>query len=304
MTDLRAEGFGHDQPMDWAGTARVQAGTITVRQLRAHGLSDSAVRHLIHRGDLWRHAYRVYVVRGAPVTYLTALWSAVLSTGGVLGFGTAAYLWGLDRRVDRVDVIVSPHRRVVVPASVRLHRVAVDGAAIVRRAGLPMTSRTWTILDHLGAVPPSRAQRLADRFLQRGLMRRSDLAGRVASYPGRRGNSALRHILRTSEDRASAESERILHRILRQAGVTGWVANHPVWHDGELVAVLDVALIRRQVAVEIDGWAFHSDVDRFQRDRERQNALISLGWTAFRFTWADLAHRPEYVASTVRRHAH
>jgi hypothetical protein len=223
MTDRRAEGFGHDQPMDWAGTARVQAGTITVRQLRAHGLSDSAVRHLIHRGDLWRHAYRVYVVRGAPVTYLTALWSAVLSTGGVLGFGTAAYLWGLDRRVDRVDVIVSPHRRVVVPASVRLHRVAVDGAAIVRRG---------------------------------------------------------------------------------QAGITGWVANHPVWHDGELVAVLDVALILRQVAVEIDGWAFHSDVDRFQRDRERQNALISLGWTVLRFTWADLAHRPEYVASTVRRHAH
>jgi very-short-patch-repair endonuclease len=40
------------------------------------------------------------------------------------------------------------------------------------------------------------------------------------------------------------------------------------------------------VAVEIDGFAFHHAPDRFQRDRTRQNALVGLGWTVLRFTWA------------------
>lgn len=48
--------------------------------------------------------------------------------------------------------------------------------------------------------------------------------------------------------------------------------------------------------------AHHTDVDRFQRDRSRQNTLVGLGWTVLRFTWADLVERPRYVIATIRRH--
>jgi hypothetical protein len=48
------------------------------------------------------------------------------------------------------------------------------------------------------------------------------------------------------------------------------------------------------------GWAYHHDVDRFRRDRQRQNSLVALGWTVLRFTWADLTQRPAYVLATVR----
>lgn len=77
--------------------------------------------------------------------------------------------------------------------------------------------------------------------------------------------------------------------------------NYPVWHAGELIGVLDIALPDRRIAIEIDGWAYHSDVDRFQRDRSRQNALVALGWTILRFTWADLTQRPGYVRAMVAR---
>jgi very-short-patch-repair endonuclease len=80
-----------------------------------------------------------------------------------------------------------------------------------------------------------------------------------------------------------------------------WVANYPVWHDGELVGVVDVAIPERRIAIEVDGMAYHVDTERFQRDRTRQNALIALGWTVLRFTWADLTQRPGYVAATVQR---
>ena len=36
-------------------------------------------------------------------------------------------------------------------------------------------------------------------------------------------------------------------------------------------------------AIEVDGMAHHVDVDRFRRDRRRQNALVALGWTVLRF---------------------
>jgi very-short-patch-repair endonuclease len=78
------------------------------------------------------------------------------------------------------------------------------------------------------------------------------------------------------------------------------VPNYPVWVGGELVAVVDVALPHRRIAIELDGMAHHVDVDRFQRDRTRQNALVALGWTVLRFTWSDVAHRPGYVVSTLR----
>ena len=67
------------------------------------------------------------------------------------------------------------------------------------------------------------------------------------------------------------------------------------------MARLDLAFPAAMVAIEVDGMAYHSDAVRFQRDRTRQNLLVSLGWTVLRFTWWDLVDRPDYVVTTIRR---
>lgn len=54
------------------------------------------------------------------------------------------------------------------------------------------------------------------------------------------------------------------------------------------------------VAVEVDGWAWHSDPARFGRDRHRQNELVLGGWKVLRFTWHDLTHRPTKVIADIR----
>lgn len=56
-----------------------------------------------------------------------------------------------------------------------------------------------------------------------------------------------------------------------------------------------------KLAVEVDGWAFHSGVDRFRADRRKQNALTLAGWTVVRFTWTDLVERPDYVVAVIKR---
>jgi len=70
--------------------------------------------------------------------------------------------------------------------------------------------------------------------------------------------------------------------------------------DGELAAVVDVAFAERRIALEVDGLAFHTDPEQFQRDRTRQNWLVNHGWAVLRFTWDDLTQRRRRVLRTIR----
>jgi very-short-patch-repair endonuclease len=53
------------------------------------------------------------------------------------------------------------------------------------------------------------------------------------------------------------------------------------------------------VAVEVDGWAWHVDAQRFANDRRKQNALVRDGWDPLRFTWHDLDGRPDEVVGEI-----
>jgi len=286
--------------MSWWDIARAQAGVISHAQLLAAGQSASAIGRMSDTGELDRHWRGVYLVGGAPRTELSDLWSARLATGGVLALPTAGRLWGVyDSPAHPIYVVVPPDRHITRPSGVRLRRSTLPPDAIDVRGGFPVTSRRWTVLDLLGWLDSTNALRLADRAVQRQWIDQRDCERRIAQHPKRRGNTRLRAIAARLGDGAAADSERLLHQLLRRAGIRGWVPNYAVWNRGSLVAVIDVAIPHRRIAIEIDGMAYHTDADRFQRDRTRQNALIALGWTVLRFTWADLTERPGYVISVL-----
>lgn len=288
--------------MPWSELARRQAGVITRAQLRTSGRTDRQIDILVANGalePLWRG---LYLVRGAPLSYEARLWAASLSFDGVLGFATAAHLWGADEEPNTIDVIVPRCRHLWRQPGVRTHRIDLRPWAIGVRGGLPVTTRRESVLDHIGRLPAASAHQLADRALQRGWLLPRDFDHRVRRQPGRIGNRRMRLLAMSTGDGAAAHSERVLHRLLRKAGIAGWRPNHDVWWDGELVAVVDVAFLAARLAIEVDGMAWHTGADRFQRDRSRQNDLVGLGWTVLRFTWSDLVDRPGYVLATIRRH--
>lgn len=111
---------------------------------------------------------------------------------------------------------------------------------------------------------------------------------------GRHGSPSARRLLQAASDGARSEAERLLVRLLRAAKVSGWKANFPVC--GYLV---DIAFPNERVAIEVDGWAFHSDQRTFQRDRTRQNAIALSGWQVLRFTWLDLTEHPQRVIAEI-----
>jgi very-short-patch-repair endonuclease len=87
----------------------------------------------------------------------------------------------------------------------------------------------------------------------------------------------------------------VIVALLRGACITGWQLGVPFgpW-------TIDLAFVEAKLAVEVDGWAWHVDVDRFRADRRKGNALTRAGWTVLRFTWHDLVNRPRYVVGEIR----
>jgi very-short-patch-repair endonuclease len=54
-----------------------------------------------------------------------------------------------------------------------------------------------------------------------------------------------------------------------------------------------------KVAIEIGGWAWHVDQDRFVNDRRKGNAPVRAGWVVLRFTWHDLTGSPHAVIAQI-----
>ena len=117
---------------------------------------------------------------------------------------------------------------------------------------------------------------LMDRALQTRVSFAEVRAAHYRSF-GIQGSTRAGHLLRAAADRSAAESERILIRLLKSAGISGFTVNY-LWNPAGR-STLDVAFVLELVAIEIDGWAWHHSPDRFQRDRRKQNDLVAQGWT-------------------------
>ncbi len=122
----------------------------------------------------------------------------------------------------------------------------------------------------------------------------------VDSAKSSHGVGQLRRLVEQAAAGTWSAAERRLHGLLRAAGITGWVANHRLRTGDGRTVVVDVWFGAARLAVEVDGQAWHVSPERFQGDRERQNALVLWGCTVLRFTWVDLAQSPDVVVADIR----
>lgn len=104
----------------------------------------------------------------------------------------------------------------------------------------------------------------------------------------------MTRLLVAAADRADSAAERMLIQLLRTAGISGRVTGHP-----QGTYLIDIAFPGSKVAIEIDGWAWHVDHDRFVGDRRKNNALVRAGWVVLRFTWHDLTRSPHSVVAQI-----
>ncbi|WP_284327264.1 endonuclease domain-containing protein [Demequina litorisediminis] len=62
---------------------------------------------------------------------------------------------------------------------------------------------------------------------------------------------------------------------------------------------VDMLHRKARLAVEFDGARFHGDDSQRRRDLERDALLAGAGFTTMRFTWEDIAQRPQWCVTRV-----
>ena len=273
---------------------RRQAGVVTLRQAVGLGMSQQTV-HRRARDGAWQRLYpAVYLVGGHRLTDEARVRAAWLWAGDSAAVsGPAAAFWHgmLDRAPQEVELTVPGRCRPRTPDGVRVRRRDLATTDLVGIRDLWLTALPLTALETAVALPEGST--FLDRALQRHV-RFPTLYRAFCRNVGRHGSSAAGRLLVAAADRADSAAERLLVRLLREAGISGWVLGHPFgpWR-------IDLAFPREKVAVEVDGWAWHVDAERFAADRRKQNALVRDGWDPLRFTWHDLDRRPAAVVREI-----
>ncbi len=196
-------------------------------------------------------------------------------------------------RTDAIECAVSGWRE--PQGGFSFVRRAVPAELICQRAGIRFTDPALTALDPC-AVRQGDGIDQALRTRATTLDRLHDALRLTAN---RRGNAERRALLLDSRDEPWSAAERQCHRLLREAGITGWRVNVPVLVEGQRY-YLDVAFSRVRLAIEIDGRLHEDDPQIFENDRIRQNRLVLHGWRVLRFTWSMLTQRPAEVLAVIR----
>ena len=274
---------------------RSHDGVITLAQALSSGLSHSAIQRRVTSGQWRRCANGVYFADDRPFTTAARVRAAVWGHGAAATASglTAAWWLGLTAtEPNQVEVTVPRNSHGRGAVAVRIRRRDLSDEDVVDCRGLRVTGIALTVLE--ASARRGGGPKIMDSALQRrvGL---ADLQRAHLRNRGRYGAASARRMLDAAAGGARSEAERLVIQLLRSAGIRGWQVNYAVGPY-----LVDIAFPEKRIAIEIDGWAFHSDQQAFQNDRTRQNRLALQGWQVLRFTWLDLTQHPDRVLAQIR----
>jgi very-short-patch-repair endonuclease len=262
---------------------------------RDHPKLVGTIERLVRNGNLCPVLPGVYADPGACDSIRTRIRAIMRWDPNAVLVGAAAAwvsFWP-EIRVSRITCSLKHQRR--PQPGYEFTRQQIPAELVVNRSGIRCTSPALTALD-LGRAMGGDAidQALRARATTLGqLYRALELTG------GRKGNRTKRQLLLDSRAEPWSQAERLFHRLLRDAGITGWKANRPVILDDSTFYV-DVEFRKLKLVIEIDGRSYHTGAEVFETDRWRQNLLVLDGWCVLRFTWTMIEERPEEVIAMVR----
>lgn len=283
-----------------------QHGVISRQQALEAGLSGRAIDRRLASG-LWARIFKgTYRLVGIPCTVEQTYSAACLAAGedALVSHRSAATLFGFPGVARWVEVTV-PRPRSVEVAGITVHRARLllaEDRDVVK--GIPVTTAARTLIDLAGCVEGKRLERLLDHALAFHLVTRAGLATRIEGLgrTGRKGAGALTALLDERPDKGrpmGAEFEAMLFRALKRAALPVPVPQFRVLSAGD-ERLLDFAYPEVRLAIEADSYIWHATREAWEKDRERNNELVTLGWSFLPMTWATVRYRPAEAARQVR----
>ena len=293
-----------------APVAARQYAVIHLHQLRAAGVSATALKRALENRELVRRLPEVYAIAGAPRAWRQDLMAAVLDAGpgAAVSHRAAAILLGIARRgaPELIEITVARPLNSRIPGVI-VHRSKDlrPDEHIIEVEGIPCTGPLRTLID-LGAVEPwFIVSDALERALQSGqvTMLGAEWMLTKLSRRGRNGTGVFRRVL---DERALATVsphpgllEPRMARILR--GITGIEYQYKVFdQQGLFVAQVDFAHPVSKEAFEVDGFEKHGTPEAMTGGFDRDHRLKLAGWGVTHFTWKHCVRRPTYVEGVVR----
>jgi very-short-patch-repair endonuclease len=272
-----------------------QAGVISRAQAVRAGLSPDAVDRLLARRR-WRPLHpRVYLAPGHHRGTEARVRAAVLWAGeGAVLSGLAASWWhGMVQDAPvAVGVTVARRRRPATRPGVTVRCRSLAAEDVTMWRGVAVTGRPLSVLE-AAVESGSGGGVLLDRALQRWV-RYPAVHEAYRRSLGSPGSATAGRLLVAAAERAEPATRRLLQRMLRDAGISGWRPGSAVGEQA-----MDIAFPASRVAIEVTGWAWHADGDRARRDALRRDALARQCWTVLRYSWHDLVQRPGAVVAEI-----
>lgn len=223
--------------------------------------------------------------------------------GAVVSHRAAAALWRLAGfEPGPVELTVPRGRARNAPGLVHRNALLAPDAAALD--GISVTTPARTLIDVASMAPRDAVEEALDDALRRGLVSIPRLRWRLDELGGgRRGVGTMRGLILDRDPSARLPGsgfERRVLRMLRRCGFPEPALQHEVRRDGRLVAVVDFAYPELRLAIEADGYRWHSGRARWLHDRRRSNKLTLLGWRIIHVTWDDLTDGREAVIDSIR----
>lgn len=288
-----------------ASCASTQLGLITTAQLRALGVTRSAVAIRIANGRLDRPHPSVLRVALTPVTHDVVLLGAVLAAGdgAALSHATSGARLGVWTRAGDTPVhVISPLRRPVKHPSVIVHRQPLSPEHVRVVRGIPTCSLAWTCIDLGSALSPHQLAAVVHEASFQDPSAVRDIEALLAERGPLRGVRTIRTALRLHSEGSAGTRSRSEDRLLA-ALIHARCAPDAVNVRGAtgLPGVeCDFVWFRSRVVVEIDGPG-HDRPGARASDRAVDLELESHGWLVLRIPAQRAYSRPTSTADQIAR---
>ena len=233
---------------------------------------------------------------------LSELAAVRIPKGGVLSHDSAAAVWGLPvphGHEPSVHVTVPMSRSRWVTTSATVHRRDLRNDEVTTVDDRTVTSVLRTVLDLaiVWSVPDAVAA--ADAALHAGLITADELA-QVTLLARGRGARRLRVVGSLVDGKAESALESHLRVLIVLAGICAPASQVVVRDDnGVFIARVDFAWPLLRLAVEADGFAYHSDRESYRRDRQRANALRCNDWVVLYYSYEQIHGEPDKIIAEI-----
>jgi very-short-patch-repair endonuclease len=195
-----------------------------------------------------------------------------------------------------VDVLVVSGSSRDRPGLARAHRSGVITPFDYgeHKSGIRVTSPARAILDSGDYLTPFQLEGLIADALKAKAVTHAELEALLNRAGRRKAAKRLALALEDSPGITRSTAERMLRRLLKEAGIEQPVTDHPI---GPYFA--DFAWVAARVVVEFDSWSYHSGKPEFFNDRDRLSYIASKGWNILPVTWKQLTDRPTETAARI-----